>query len=421
MTIHDYVDRLTTERNRAWDEQKKILDAAVADKRELSGEERQSVERTDADLDRLDAEIKGWLDRDRRDRESDIARDEWSKVVRPDVQEKREQSEAEILRGILRGGPNAAMEFDMTAVANEKHAIRAGARGAEFRDLTVVTTAGGHTVPTEFIRQLYDYMEEEAAIRQTRVTVLTTSGGGPLELPKVTSHGTAAIVGEGTALAEADPAFNKLTLGSWKYGQLLQITRELLEDSGVDIVGFIARDMGRALGRVSGTAYVNGSGTNAPLGVMVPIGTGVGPTTGTNAGVVTMDNLIDLVYSVNTGYRRNGEWFFKDATAGAVRKLKDTDGQYLWQPSTQAGQPDRLLNFPVVTDPNVAAVGTSSKSIAFGDFSTFYIRDVGSVRVEASTEYAFANDMVTYRGTLRTDSDLIDLTGSIKAYAGGTA
>lgn len=423
MPVHDYVETLTTERNRAWEAQKEILDRAVTDKRELSADERESVERTDADLDRLDAEIKGWMDREQRERESDLARGEWAKIVRPEVVEQQDNSEADVIRSILRGDVRGGMEFDFSTVAAEKRAIRAGASGAQFRDLTVgTTTAGGHTVPTGFMRQLYDYLEVFSGIRRTNATIITTASGEVMDFPKVTAHGTAAIVGEGTAIAEADPAFGKLTMTPYKYGQLLQISRELLEDSAVDIVGFIAKDMARALARVTDTAYCLGSGTNAPMGVVTACGTGVGPTTGTNAAVVTFDNLIDLVYSVNEDYRMAGaEWLLRDASAGTIRKLKDGEGQYLWQPSTQAGQPDRLLNHPVVTDPNVVAVGTSAKSILFGDFSTFYVRDVGSVRLESSTDYAFANDLTTYKGTMRTTSGLIDLTGSIKAYVGGTA
>ena len=422
MSVHDYVENLTTERNRAWEAQKAILDRAVTEKRELSGEEREQVERTDADLDRLDTEIRDWLDRDQREKENDKAREEWSKVVRPDVQEKRDESEAEKLRAVLRGEHKAPLVFDFTSIANEKRAIRAGATGAQFRDLTVGSAGGGgNTVPTSFMRQLYDFLEVFSGMRRTNATIITTSGGESMEFPKVTAHGTAAIVGEGTALAEADPAFGKLTLGSWKYGQLLQISRELLEDSGVDIVGFIARDMGRALARATDTDYVVGNGTNKPLGIMAAAGTAV-TTLGTNAGTITFDNLIDVLYSVNEEYRMNGaQWFTSDSNTGTIRKLKDTDGQYHWQPSQQAGEPDRLLGFPVVSDPNVAAIGTSATSLAFGDFSAYYIRDVGSVRVESSTDFAFSSDLVTYKGTLRTDGDLIDLSGAVKVYRGGTA
>lgn len=424
MPITDYVENLTTERNRAWEEQKKVLDLAVTEKRELSGEETAIVDRTDADLDRLDGEIKGWLGREQRDAEAAKARAEYANFVRPELTEQNENKEAETIREVLRGNVRGGMDFDFAAVAAEKRAIRAGATGRDFRnDMTVGTAgAGGYTVPTGFMRQLYDFLEIFSGMRRTNATIITTASGEVMDFPKVTAHGTAAVVGEGTAMAEADPAVNKLTMTPYKYGQLLQISRELLEDSAVDIVGFIAKDMARALARVTDTAYVLGSGTNAPMGVVTASGTGVGPTTGTNAAVVTFDNLIDLVYSVNEDYRASGaEWLFRDATAGTIRKLKDTYGQYLWQPSAVAGQPDRLLNYPVVTDPNVVAVGTSAKSILFGDFSAFYIRDVGSVRLESSTDYAFANDLTTYKATMRTTSGLIDLTGAIKAYFGGTA
>src|SRR6185295_6253834 len=124
------------------------------------------------------------------------------------------------------------------------------------------------TVPTDLVRSLYDYLEVYSGMRRTNATILTTSSGNALDYPKVTSHGTAAIVGEGTALAEADAAFGKTSLLSFKYGQLLQITRELIEDSGVDIRGFIGKDMGRGIARVTDTAYVLGTGSNAPQGIV---------------------------------------------------------------------------------------------------------------------------------------------------------
>jgi HK97 family phage major capsid protein len=421
MAIHEYVANLNTERLRAWEAQKEVLDRAVTEKRELSGEDRVVVERTDADLDRLDAEIKGWMDREARQSESETARAAYEGVIRPAATTGAERSESEEIRAILLGQA-PGREFDLTNVVREKRAIRMGAEGAELRDLSLAAAAGGYTVPTGFARQLYDYLTVFSGMRRTNATILTTSSGEVMDFPKVLTQGTAAIVGEGTALAELDPTFGKMTLTPYKYGQLLQITRELLEDSAVDITGFIAKDMARALARITDTAYVLGSGSNAPQGVVPAVGTGVGPTTGTNAITVTVDNLIDLVYSVNEEYRNNGaQWLMKDATAGMIRKAKDTDGQYLWQPSVVAGTPDRLLNYPVITDPNVVVAAAASKSVLFGDFSTFYIRDVGSVRLESSEHFAFANDITTYRGTMRTTSGLIDLTGSIKAYVGGTA
>lgn len=419
--MNEHIENLVEQRNRAWHAAKEIMDRATAEKRGPSAEEQEQVERAFADIDRYDGMIKGWQDRSRNEREAEVARSEWAQVVRPDIIDQRDARFDADLDAVLRGQiPQRVLNVDLRAVAAEKRAIRLGATGREFRDLSTSATAGGNTIPTSFARQLYDYLEVFSGMRRTNATIVTTAGGETIDFPKVTSHGTAAIVGEGSALAEADPAFGKMSLGAWKYGELLQMTTELLEDSGVDIVGFAARDLGRAIGRVTDNAYVNGSGTNAPQGLMTVIGTAKTGGTGV-VGVPTFNDLIDVVYSVNEEYRLSGEWLMRDATAGVIRKITDSEGQYLWQPSTQVGQPDRLLGYPVVTDPHVAATGTGIVSIAFGDFSTFYIRDVGAVRLERSDEYAFANDLVTWRAVLRTDSDLIDLTGSIKGFRGGTA
>jgi HK97 family phage major capsid protein len=416
------INGLIEARNRAWHQAKDIMDRASAEKRAPSAEEREATDRAFADIDAIDAQIKGLTDRARVDAESDVARAEWSRIVNPDRVDDRDHRALAEFDAFLRGhSGKRVMDVDFRAIAAEKRAIRAGATGREFRDLVVGTAgAGGNTVPTSFVRALYDFLEVYSGMRRTNATIVTTTGGEKLEFPKVTAHGTAALVLEGSAIAEADPAFGKMTLDAYKYGQLLQYSSELAADTGVDLVGFAARDLGRALGRVTDTAYVNGTGSNQPQGVMTAIGTAITGGTGV-AGVPTFDNLIDVVYSVNEDYRVNAQWLMRDATAGAIRKLKDTDGQYLWQPSQQIGQPDRLLAFPVVTDPNVAATGTGIVSVAFGDFSTFYIRDVGAIRLERSDDYAFANDLVTWRALLRTDSDLIDLTGSIKAFRGGTA
>jgi HK97 family phage major capsid protein len=416
------VSGLTEARNRAWNEAKAIMDRAADETRAPSAEERAATDKAFADIDAIDAQIKGLTDRARIEAESDVARAEWGKIIHPDVVESAEARSNNAFDLFLRGqSSQRSWDVDFRAVANEKRAIRSGARGTEFRDLVVGTaTAGGNTVPTSFVRALYDYLEVYSGMRRTNATIITTAGGEKLEFPKVTTGGTAALVLEGSAIGEVDPTFGKMTLDAFKYGQLLQYSFELAQDTGVDLLGFAARDFGRALGRVTDTAYVLGTGSNEPQGLMTVAGTGTTGGTGF-AGVPTFDDLITMVYSVNEEYRQGAQWLMRDATAAAIRKLKDNDGQYLWQPSQQVGTPDRLLGFEVVTDPNVAATGLNANSLAFGDFSTFYIRDVGAVRIERSDDFAFNADLATWRGVLRTDSDLIDLTGSIKVFRGGTA
>lgn len=110
-----------------------------------------------------------------------------------------------------------------------------------------------------------------------------------------------------------------------------------------------------------------------------------------------------------------------DSTAGAVRKIKTSEGQYIWQPSVIAGQPDTILGKPVLTDPNMPAIAASAESVAFGDFSQYFVRLAGGIRFERSDEFAFGNDLVTFRALMRADAALVDLTGAIKTFTGGTA
>lgn len=414
--MHEYLESLVEARQKAWHEAKALMTRATDEKRELDGEEQAQLDRIWSDIDAKDVQIKDITARAQSERETDIAREAYADLVRP-----VEAPVVDAVDAFLRGQTSARyLDIDIRKAAAEKRAIRAGAGVKELRDLSTTAAAGGNTIPTSFERTLYDFLETVSGVRQI-AQVITTTGGENLDLPRVASHGTAAIVGEGTAIAEADPSFAKVTLGAWKFGQLLQMSAELLQDSGVDIVGFAAADMGRALGRVTGAAYATGTGSNQPQGVMTSIGTGVTGGTGV-AGVPTIANLTDLVYSLgDPGYRANASFLMRDATAGKIRNLVNTSGDFLWQPSVQAGQPDRLLGFPVVTDPAVAATAVNANSVAFGDFQAgFVIRDAGSIRIERSDDYAFANDLVTWRAVLRTDSDLRD-ANAIKLYRGGTA
>jgi HK97 family phage major capsid protein len=414
--MHEYLESLVEARQKAWHEAKALMTRATDEKRELDGEEQAQLDRIWSDIDAKDVQIKDITARAQSERETDIAREAYADLVRP-----VEAPVVDAVDAFLRGQTSARfIDIDIRKAAAEKRAIRAGAGVKELRDLSTTAAAGGNTIPTSFERTLYDFLETVSGVRQI-AQVITTTGGENLDLPKVASHGTAAIVGEGTAIAEADPSFAKVTLGAWKFGQLLQMSAELLQDSGVDIVGFAAADMGRALGRVTGAAYATGTGSNQPQGVMTSIGTGVTGGTGV-AGVPTIANLTDLVYSLgDPGYRANASFLMRDATAGKIRNLVNTSGDFLWQPSVQAGQPDRLLGFPVVTDPNIAATAVNANSVAFGDFQAgFVIRDAGSIRIDRSDDFAFSADLATWRAVLRTDSDLRD-ANAIKLYRGGTA
>lgn len=297
--------------------------------------------------------------------------------------------------------------------------LKGETRSIEFtsRDLTVGSaTAGGNTVPTGFYDQLVEHMIEVSGVRQAGPTVWRTASGEAIQVPTTTAHSTAALTTEGSPISESDPAFAQRTLNAYKYAFTMQISSELLTDTGVDLSGYLARQAGRALGNGFGAHLVTGSGSSQPNGVATAASTGV-----TGAGTApTSDELIDLFHSVISPYRSSMScaWLMRDATVATIRKLKDGDNQYLWQPGLQAGAPDRLLGKPVYVDPNVAATGSSAKSILFGDFAAYFVREVGNVRFERSDDFAFTSDLVTFRAIVRGDGELVDQTGAVKAFVG---
>lgn len=389
--------KLIEERARVWEQAKLHLDTVEAEGRDFTGEADETWQRLNSDMADLDRRIDELKSVEERNAQAEEIRAKYEKQTPAEPEGKRAVTDSDRIRAM------AAGEI----------------RSFEFRDLTKGTnTAGGHTVPTSFYGQLQAHLIENSAIRQTNVTVLTTDGGEDLQIPKTTTHPTAAIISEAATVTESDPVFGQVTLGAFKYGFSTQISSELEQDTGVDLMAYLARAGGQALANGSGAHFVTGTGSSQPNGVVTAATVGVTGATSTS-GVFTADNLITLFYSVIAPYRRNATWMMSDDGVEKLRKLKDSNGQYLWQPGLTVAEEDRLLGRPIVVDTNVADTGTSNKSVVFGDLSQYYIRDVRGVRVERSVDFAFQNDLVTWRFLLRTDGDLIDTTGAVKVFQGG--
>lgn len=417
------MDKINTwheERLHAANELRKLVDDVKTGKVEFTAEVRAELDRLNGAIDSTASAIQTMQRAEEATKVAEQARSEWERTIRPEVLDARDAKHSSEFLSFLKG-ERRSIDMDFRSVAREAELIRQGVTGQEFRDLLKGTaSAGGDTVPTTLLRQLYVYLQTFAAIRQTNVRIVTTTSGENLDMPTVATYGTAAIRGEGSALGENDATFSKVTLGAWKYGQLVQVSRELLDDSGVDILSFVAEDAGRALGIATGNDYLNGNGTNKPLGALVAYATGV---TGQNGatGLPSYGNLVDLVYSVAAPYRRRGSyWMFRDATVGKIRGIVDTTGQPIWTPTMIPGQPDRLLGYQVIEDPAIAAMATGVVTGIFGDFSGFVIRDVGAMRFERSDDFAFDADLISFRAVMRTDSDVLD-TRSLRVYRGGTA
>ncbi|WP_115790034.1 phage major capsid protein [Arthrobacter silvisoli] len=391
---------------------REILEKAEGEKRELSAEENVKFDKISADMTALRAQSDKIV---QFETESRAAEETLRLAGHKNVEQRggEDNRDAVNLRKLLKG---EVREADFVSTDDEFRAISE-------RSLSKGTaTAGGNTVPTTFVGKLLEHMIETASLLEAGATIITTTKGENMEWPVTTSHGTAAQVSEGQAIPAADPAFGKRTLGSYKFGDLIEVPRELADDTGVDLESYLARMAGRAVGNALGQKLIVGTGTAEPAGLFNS--TTLGVTSGTGVvGAPTFDNLIDLFYSVIGPYRKSpsASWLIKDGTAGSIRKLKDTSGRYLWESSTVAGQPDLILSKPVQTDPYVAATGLNNKSVAFGDLSAYIVRLVNGVRFERSDEYGFNKDVITFRAILRGDGLLADQTGAVKHFVGAAS
>jgi HK97 family phage major capsid protein len=398
--MKQFIDQQMAQRATAWEAAKKILDVATAEKRDLSAEETQTYERISKELDERTATIEKLRADEARELRLDAATREIADQVRPVADAPRaERNDNDVIRSMAKGEIRSHM----------------------FEKRDVVKTSTGSPVPTSFYDQVIMLARTVGPMLQTS-TVLNTASGENLQIPSLAQYSTAAIVGEGTAIAESDPVFNSfITLGAYKFSFLVQLSRELVEDSGVDILRFLADQTGNELGVRVNAALTTGSGTNQPKGIVVA--SAVGVTGGTAvSGAFTADNLIDLVYSVDTAGRRlAGSGFQMNAKSiGAMRKLKDTAGNFVFQPALSADANDLLLGYPVFENPAMADTATSAKSVIFGHLPSYYVRSVGGIKLDRSDDFAFSTDLITFRATMRVDGNLPQ-TSHVKHFIGNAA
>jgi HK97 family phage major capsid protein len=243
--------------------------------------------------------------------------------------------------------------------------------------------------------------------------IFNTQSGESLVIPTVTATSSVGSVAAGSAITESNPTFSSITLGAEKYGALVSLSSELVSDAGFPIESYIATELGKSIGLQTNSVLT--TKLVAAAGSAVTGGTGV-------AGAATYENLIDLVYSVDGSARQLPSAGFQMSTTAiaAARKLKDGAGNYIWTNSAVPGQPATLLGFNVFENPSLAAVATGAKSILFGALDSFKVRVAGGVRVDQSADYAFNQDIISYRGLTRLDGGLTH-AAHIKYYKGGAS
>lgn len=273
---------------------------------------------------------------------------------------------------------------------------------------------GGYLVPDEYERTLVEALEEENVFRQLAKVIRTSSGDR--KIPVVATKGTASWIDEEGAYLESDDSFGQVSIGAYKVGTMIKVSEELLNDSVFDLEAYISREFARRIGAKEEEAFFTGDGSGKPLGVLAATGGAETGVTAASATAITADELIDLFYSLKAPYRRNAVWVLNDSTIKAIRKLKDNQGQYLWQPSLTAGAPDLLLGKPVRTSAYMPAIAADAKTVAFGDFSYYWIADRQGRSFKRLNELYAATGQVGFLASQRVDGKLV-LPEAIKVLA----
>ena len=268
-----------------------------------------------------------------------------------------------------------------------------------------VDSEGGYLVPDEFEHTLVQALEQENIVRE-HAHVFTTSSGNH-KIPVVTSKGTASWIDEEGAIPESDDVFGQQMIGAHKVGTLIKVSEELLNDSAFDLEGYFASEFARRIGNKEEDAFFNGDGVGKPLGILAATGGAQVGVTAASATAVTADEIIDLFYSLEAPYRKNAIWVLNDASIAAIRKLKDNNGQYLWQPALHEGTYDTLLGKRIFTSPFVPEMKSGQKSVIFGDLSFYWIGDRQGITFKRLNERYADTGQIGFIATKRLDGKLI--------------
>ncbi|MFJ4712716.1 phage major capsid protein [Streptomyces sp. NPDC088785] len=405
---------LLDQRATAWDKAQTFQNRS-ADDAELSAEDRAAWDAALADVERLSADI------ERDERHQRLAAVDYSQVVQT-VKEADDERH---------GGPDKAAAYadayrawmrDGTTElsADQRTALRSGwVDGKELRAAGVATgAAGGYTVPPEFRAKLVEAQKFYSSMRDVAEVITTESGA---TLPWPTNDDTAnvgAILAENTQVTEQDITFGTKDVDAYVYtSKLVRVSLQLLNDSAFDLEGWLAKVLGRRIGRAQNAHFTTGTGSSQPEGVQT---NATIAKTGANGQTtsVTYDDAIDLIHSVDPAYRNSGraQWMLADGTLAAFRKLKDGQNRPLWEPSVQVGVPDGLLGYAYTINTDMPAMAANAKSILFGDFYAGYlIRDVQDVQLLRLAERYADYLQVGFLAFSRSDGIPQD-TAAYKAY-----
>lgn len=267
-----------------------------------------------------------------------------------------------------------------------------------------VDADGGYLVPVEYDDRLIESLAEENIFRNFATVIKT---GGERKINIAASTPAAAWIEEGGALTFGDATFDQINLDAHKLHVAVKVTEELLYDNVFQLENYILEKFAKALANAEEDAFLNGNGIGKPLGIFAETGGGqVGVTTASPT-AITADEVINLIYALKRPYRKNAKFIVNDQTLAVLRKLKDGNGAYLWQPSLQAGEPDSLFGYPIYTSAFVPVIAAGKPVMAFGDFSYYNIGDRGPRSFQELKELYAGNGMVGFVVKERVDGKLV--------------
>jgi HK97 family phage major capsid protein len=383
---------LREKRAKAWDAAKAFLDAKRGGDGLLSAEDTATYEKMESDVVALGKEIERLERQAAIDLElSRTTSDPITNAPSKGVEEKTGRASAEYRKAFWNAMRTRAGEGLDPSV---KNALQIG-----------TDTEGGYLVPDEFERTLVEALEDENIFR-TLANVITTSSGDR-KIPVVATKGTASWVDEEGAIPESDDSFGQVSVGAYKLATLIKVSEELLNDSVFDLEAYISREFARRIGNKEEEAFFTGDGVGKPTGILAATGGAQVGVTTAGATAITIDEVLDLFYSLKAPYRNRAVFVMNDATVKAIRKLKDGQGQYLWQPSLQAGTPDTILNRPLYTSAYVPTIAATAKTIVFGDFSYYWVADRQGRMFKRLNELYAVTGQVGFVATQRVDGKLI--------------
>lgn len=391
----DKILELREKRAKLWEQTKAFLDSHRDKDGLISPEDTETYNKMETDVVNMGKEI------DRLERQAAIDREMNAPTTNPILtrpeaakqgEEKKGRASAEYRKGfwdVMRNRPTSPDTFNALQVGTDSE--------------------GGYLVPDEFEKTLVESLEEQNVIRSLAHVIQTSSG--ERKIPVVASKGTASWIEEEGTITDSDDSFSQITIGAYKLGTMIKVSEELLNDSAFDIESYIAKEFGRRIGNAEEAAFISGNGTGKPTGILTSAQIGV---TAAAEAAIKADEIIDLFYSLKAPYRRNAVFLTNDDIVKQLRKLKDSNGQYLWQPSLTAGTPDTILNRPVYTSPDMPACAAGAKPVLFGDLSYYWIADRQGRTFKRLGELYATNGQVGFLATQRVDGKLV-LPEAVKA------